>query len=109
MTDFVVKEAVASSHTPEWKDPLVTPAPPGTSVFLLTEGGVAVRGVWREDGGFVAWCPLPAKPDWLKDRLTQLRRRAGYEKLRDSRRSADSSGGENRREEAGNSTTGKSD
>lgn len=33
--------------------------PVGKKVLLLTEGGVAVIGLWSKDGGFVAWSPLP--------------------------------------------------
>lgn len=69
MSDDVRSERVATSAEPEWIDPLVHPAPMGSSVWLLNEGGVAVRGQWRDDGGFVAWCPFPKMPVWLKRRL----------------------------------------
>lgn len=33
-------------------------APRGSKVFLLTKGGIAVEGVWTEDGRYIAWHPL---------------------------------------------------
>lgn len=34
-------------------------APPkGSKIFLLTRGGVAVEGMWTDDGRFIAWHPL---------------------------------------------------
>lgn len=30
-------------------------APTGAKLFLLTKGGVAVTGQWRDDGSFTAW------------------------------------------------------
>lgn len=30
-------------------------APRGAKIFLLTKGGVAVDGYWRDDGSFIAW------------------------------------------------------
>lgn len=38
------------------------PKPPGgADVLLLTKGGIAVRGVWRDDGSVIAWCPMPKR------------------------------------------------
>lgn len=33
-------------------------APTSSKIFLLTQGGVAVVGNWRDDGGFLGWNPL---------------------------------------------------
>lgn len=44
-----------------YKDPAVFAPPKGVKLILLTEGGVAVLGDWKDDGGFVAWSPLPKK------------------------------------------------
>lgn len=71
MNDRTLTDRVVTSFDPEWRDPLVDPAPAGSSVLLLTEGGIAVRGVWSEKGGFVAWCPFPREPKWLKQRLME--------------------------------------
>lgn len=41
--------------------------PLGSKVQLLTDAGVAVYGTYacgRE--GYIAWAPLPNKPEWLK-------------------------------------------
>lgn len=71
MSNDTINERVTTSHHPEWIDPRVTPAPSGSSVWLLTEGEVAVRGVWTDDGGFLAWCPFPRKPAWLETRALE--------------------------------------
>ena len=44
-----------------WRDAVLNPPPIGVKLLLLTEGGVAVVGDWKDDGGFIAWCPLPKK------------------------------------------------
>lgn len=44
-----------------WRDPDWCDPPRGRKLLLLTEGGVAVIGVWRDDGGFTAWSPLPKR------------------------------------------------
>lgn len=33
-------------------------APTGVKLFLLTEGGIATEGPWRDDGSYLAWHPL---------------------------------------------------
>lgn len=58
-----------SSSDPEWRDPDVDPPPPGAQVFLLTEGGVLVRGPYVKDAGYLAWYPFFKKPEWLKQKL----------------------------------------
>lgn len=47
--------AVAVSQDVYWR---YDQAPIGVDVFLLTEGGIGVRGQWREGGGFIGWHPL---------------------------------------------------
>lgn len=50
------KQAVAAESW--WRYPAAgEPAPKGTDVCLLTEGGIQVTGVWSDDGGFIAWAP----------------------------------------------------
>lgn len=44
-----------------WRDPAQYTPPTGRKVLLLTEGGVAVIGLWHKGGGFVAWSPLPKR------------------------------------------------
>jgi len=45
------------------------PKPPGGSdVWLLTKGGISLRGKWVDSGFYIAWCPMP-KRDKTKERL----------------------------------------
>lgn len=38
------------------------PKPPGgAQVWLLTKGGVSIRGTWSDSGAFLAWCPMPKR------------------------------------------------
>ncbi len=38
------------------------PKPPGgAQVWLLTQGGISVRGTWNDSGAFLAWCPMPKR------------------------------------------------
>jgi hypothetical protein len=46
-----------------WRDPGHYTPPVGRKLLLLTDGGVAVIGLWHRDGGFVAWSPLPKRKD----------------------------------------------
>jgi hypothetical protein len=62
---------VAAEWIPEWKDPAKEHPPRGTSLHLMTEGGVVVRGQWSDDGRFIAWYPFLKKPDWLKRKLME--------------------------------------
>jgi len=48
-------------HYPALGDPL---PPGGATVILLTRGNVPVTGVWRSDGGFIAWSPMPRRSDY---------------------------------------------
>ena len=43
------------SNTVKWR---YDKAPIGAKLFLLTHGGVAVVGNWRDDGDFIGWHPL---------------------------------------------------
>jgi hypothetical protein len=42
-----------------WRYPEYQPPPRGVKLLLLTSGGVACLGDWREDSNLVAWSPLP--------------------------------------------------
>ena len=44
-----------------WRDPAQYAPPVGRKLLLLTDGGVAVIGLWSKDGGFQAWSPLPKR------------------------------------------------
>lgn len=53
------------------------PKPPGgADVHLLTEGGVCVRGQWRDNGKFVAWAPFHKRNKAKEAALAALRQRA---------------------------------
>ena len=45
------------------------PAPRGTAVLLLTEGGIAIKGHWQNGGGFLAWHPLPKRDHALEEKM----------------------------------------
>lgn len=42
-----------------WRYPEYMPPPRGVKLLLLTSGGVACLGDWREGSNLVAWSPLP--------------------------------------------------
>ena len=44
-----------------WRNPAQYAPPVGRKLLLLTDGGVAVIGLWAKDGGFQAWRPLPKR------------------------------------------------
>lgn len=62
---------VAISQQPEFQDPLTDSPPIGVDLLLLTCGGVLVRGQWKPGNAYLAWCPLPKTPAWLKARLSE--------------------------------------
>ena len=47
----------------EWLYPAAgDPEPPGgTKILILTQGGVAIVGVWRVEMKDIAWLPLPKR------------------------------------------------
>ena len=51
-----------------WHDPDIYPPPRGTKIQLLTEGGIAVYGEWRDEG-YDAWAPCMQVPTALKDKI----------------------------------------
>jgi hypothetical protein len=52
------------------------PKPPGgADVHLLTEGGIAVRGNWSDDGRFIGWAPFHKRNKEKERQLAQLRER----------------------------------
>jgi hypothetical protein len=57
-------QKVSTANFSEWQ-PLET-VPLGHKMLLLTDGGTAVIGVYPGGVGYVAWAPLPKRPDWLK-------------------------------------------
>ena len=60
---------VVTALEPEWRNPDVDPPPRGSTIWMLTRGGIGVRGTWSDDGSYLAWSPMPAMPQWLKDKL----------------------------------------
>ncbi len=51
-------EGYAVAEESRWRYPANgEPAPSGAHVQLLTKGGKQVPGVWRDDGGYIAWAP----------------------------------------------------
>jgi hypothetical protein len=44
-----------------WRKPEDERPPRGVKLLILTSGGVAVIGDWRDNAGFVAWSPLPKR------------------------------------------------
>jgi len=53
----------AATGDATYRDPIADPPPRGVKLLLLTSGGVAVLGDWRDDSNLVAWAPLPKKPN----------------------------------------------
>lgn len=51
----------AESGDVYWRDPEWCTPPRGVKLLLLTSGGVAVFGEWRDDSNYEAWSPLPRK------------------------------------------------
>ncbi len=56
-----------------WLDPDTNPPPRGVKIQLLTEGGIAVYGEWR-DKGFDAWAPCMQVPQALQQKIMEKRR-----------------------------------
>lgn len=54
--DYVAGEPVY--HYPGAGDPK---PPTGAKVLLLTIGGICITGVWKDNGGFMAWAPMPCR------------------------------------------------
>ena len=50
---------VATAYASEWLSPQEAQPPRGLKLLLRTEGGVAVIGLWNENGGFTHWAHLP--------------------------------------------------
>lgn len=44
-------------------------APTGVKLFLLTKGGIAVTGVWKDGAGFTAWREMFKRDKALEERL----------------------------------------
>ena len=61
-------DRVATAKAAEWLDPDETPAPRGAKILLLTRWGIAVIGMWA-DQGYVGWSPLPKVPAKIKAKM----------------------------------------
>lgn len=65
------REGVASARSSEWIDPLLTPAPRGVTIQILTASGRQISGQWMPDTPFfIAWAPLMKTPEWAKERIS---------------------------------------
>lgn len=53
----------------EWRDPVVDTPPLGTKLLLMNPSGIAVFGHY-DHRWCIAWAPLPKKPSWLKEKLS---------------------------------------
>lgn len=62
-------KGVVVSDAPEFLDPLIHQPPIGVDMWVMPKGGIPIRSRWQPD--FLAWCPLPNVPSWLKERLSQ--------------------------------------
>jgi len=54
----------------EWRDPKADAPPTATKLLLMNPSGIAVFGHF-DPRWCVAWAPLPRKPEWLKDKLSE--------------------------------------
>jgi hypothetical protein len=52
----------ATAGTVYWRFPESDPPPRGTKLLILTSGNVTVVGDWIDSSNFVAWSPMPKKP-----------------------------------------------
>jgi hypothetical protein len=48
-----------AEHDPRWRLVIDSTPPKATKLILRTLHGGAIIGDWYEEGGFVAWMPLP--------------------------------------------------
>lgn len=63
-------EGVAVGDEIGWRYPAAgRPAPPGATVQLLTKGRTQCKGVWSDNGGFIAWAPNYKRDKELEERL----------------------------------------
>ena len=70
-TDYKLKRngTVAVDTKNEWRP--MTECPRGALVQLLGRGGVATHGTYDGKSNFwLGWCPMPAKPAWLKEMMS---------------------------------------
>jgi len=62
----------------EWNYMGIDDSPPvGVKLNILTSGGIAVQGTWRDDSDFIAWAPL-IRRNKLKEELQTLVPQAPY-------------------------------
>jgi len=57
VSDNKVMPAIAGAVY--WRYPEIDAPPRGVKLLLLTSGGIACLGDWRDDSNLVAWSPLP--------------------------------------------------
>ena len=71
LTDVIkVGDQVAVGAVARWQYPHIGEhAPAGVVVQLLTQGGVAVRGVWNDLGDYIAWAPMLKRDKEIERRL----------------------------------------
>ncbi len=65
-----------------WLDPETNPPPRGVKIQLLTEGGIAVYGEWR-DQGYDAWAPCMQIPAELQMKIIRKRQQQRRQKDKD--------------------------
>ena len=68
MSASAVTQVVTAPFS-EWRDIDTDPPPRGAKIWLLTMWGVAVSGVYYEEGQFIAWSPLPQVSPELKEKM----------------------------------------
>lgn len=61
------KDTILTEPVTELFDPLLKPAPRGTPLLLINEGGVLIKGQWYD--GALAWGHFPKIPQSVKDRM----------------------------------------
>ena len=72
-TSKINSEGYSVADESRWRYPANNdPAPQGAHVQLLTIGRKQVPGVWRDDGGFIAWAPNIKRDKELEERLGLL-------------------------------------
>lgn len=67
-----VRDQVVSNES-HWRYPAAGDvAPQGVGLQLLTKGRVQVAGMWRDDGGYIAWAPKIKRDKALEEQIGLL-------------------------------------